>query len=161
MDDKKKLSIVVFSGELDKALAAFIISSGAAAMGLEVSLFFTFWGLNIIKKNKGKLIKGKGIMEKMLNMMNRGGTNKLPLSNLDMLGMGRAMMKKMMKKKNVSSLDELIEMAKQMNVKMFICEMSCDLMGLKKEDFIDGVIMDVGVATYLDDATDSAINLFI
>src|SRR3990172_11053787 len=107
--DKEKMTIVLFSGELDKALAAFILATTGASMGMEVSMFFTFWGLNIIKKNEGS-IQSKGLMRKMLNMMNRGGSKRLKLSRFNMLGMGTWMMKKLMKEANMPSLDEYITM---------------------------------------------------
>ena len=96
MAEKEKLTLVVFSGDLDRALAAFIIATTAASMGAEVTMFFTFWGLNIIKKNEGS-IKSQGVMRKMLNFMNRGGSKRLKLSKFNMLGMGTWMMKQLMK----------------------------------------------------------------
>src|SRR4030065_770163 len=127
--EKEKLTIVVFSGELDKALAAFILATTGASMGMEVNMFFTFWVLNIIKKDEGSL-KSKGIMRKMLNIMNRGGSKRLKLSNLNMMGMGTWMMKKLMKETNISSLDEMIVMANEMGVNMIACTTTCGLLGL-------------------------------
>src|SRR4030042_3957992 len=107
MEDKEKMTIGVFSGELDKALAAFILATTGASMGMEVKMFFTFWGLNIIKKNAGSL-KSKGIMRKMLNIMNRGGSNRLKLSKFHMFGLGTWMLKRLMKEGNTRSLDTFI-----------------------------------------------------
>src|SRR3972149_670911 len=108
-DEKEKLTIAILSGDLERALAAFMLATTGASMGMEINMFFTFWGLNIIKKNKGSL-KSKGIMRKMLNMMNRGGSKRLKLSRFNMLGMGTWMMKKLMKDTNMPSVDEFIVM---------------------------------------------------
>src|SRR4030043_675643 len=113
MAEKEKFTIVVFSGDLDKAMAAFIMATTAASMGMEVSMFFTFWGLNIVKRNEGG-IKSKGLMRKMLNMMNRGGAKRLKLSRFNMLGLGTWMMKRLMKDTNMPSVEEYITMAKDM-----------------------------------------------
>src|SRR3972149_10273878 len=103
--EKEKLTIVVFSGDLDKALAAFILATTGASMGMDVSMFFTFWGLNVLKKNEGG-IKSKGLMKKMLNFMNRGGSKRLKLSKFHMFGLGTWMMKKFMKETNLPTIDE-------------------------------------------------------
>src|SRR4030042_1169025 len=110
MAEKEKMTLMVLSGDLDKALAAFILATTGASMGMEVQMFFTFWGLNIIKKNEGS-IKSKGLMRKMLNIMNRGGSKRLKLSRFNMFGLGTWMMKRLMKEINMPSLDELISMA--------------------------------------------------
>lgn len=156
----EKVTLIVFSGELDKALAAFNIAIGAASSGMEVSMFFTFWGLNVIKKNHG-LIKSNGIMRKLLNRMNRGGSRRLPLSKFHMMGLGTWMMKRLMKDINFPQLEELITMAKEMNVKFIACTTSMGMMGIGKESFIPEVDRFAGVATYLADAHESKINLFI
>src|SRR4030065_2237644 len=132
--EKEKLTIVVFSGELDKALAAFILATTGASMGMEVSMFFTFWGLNILKKNEGAA-GGKGLMKKMLNFMNRGGSKRLKLSKFHMFGLGTGMMKKFMKDSRMPSIDEFIQMAKDMGVKMIPCSTTCGVMGLGEGDF--------------------------
>jgi len=155
-----KVTLVVFSGELDKALAAFNIAIGAASMGMEVSMFFTFWGLNVIKKNEGA-ISSRGIMRKMLNRMNRGGARRLPLSKFHMLGMGKWMMGRLMKDINFPPIDELIAMAKGNGVKFIACTTSIGMMGLSKEAFIPEVDSFAGVATYLAEAKDAKVNLFI
>src|SRR3989338_1370614 len=137
---KGSVTIVLFSGDLDKAIAAFVISTAAASMGMAVNIFFTFWGLNVIKK-KGGLIKGQNWMQKMLNVMNYGHAKKLAISKMNMLGMGPAMLKIMMSQKKVPSLQEFIQMAHQMGVKFYPCEMSMTVMGLKKEDFMTSARM--------------------
>ena len=160
MAEAEKVTLVMFSGELDKALAAFNIAIGAASSGMDVSMFFTFWGLNIIKKNEGAL-RSKGIMRKMLNIMNRGGAKRLPLSKFHMYGLGRWMMSKLMKESNVPTLESMRDMAKGIGVKFMACTTSMGIMGISKEAFIPEVDSYCGVATYLSEARDSKINLFI
>ena len=160
MAEKESVTLVAFSGELDKALAAFNIAIGAASMGMEVSMFFTFWGLNIIKRNEGS-IKSRGIMRKMLNRMNRGGSKRLHLSKFHMLGMGTRMMKQMMKDMNFPQLEEMMAMAKGMGVKFIACTTSMGMMGIGKEAFIPDVDSFAGVATYLAEAKEGNVNLFI
>lgn len=156
----KGVTVIVFSGELDKALAAFNIAIGAASSGMKVSMFFTFWGLNIIKKNDGP-IKSKGVMRRMLNRMNRGGPRRAHLSKFHMLGLGTWMMKKLMKDVNFPQLEQLITMAKELDVKFIACTTSMGMMGLGKEAFIPEVETYAGVATYLADASEGHVNLFI
>ena len=156
-----KLSMIVFSGDLDKALAAFIIATGAVAMGMEVVMFFTFWGTPMLR-DKNKTVGGKDIMGKMFGTMLPKGAGKVKLSKMNMGGMGTAMMKSLMKKKNVASLEEMIALAEELGVKIYVCEMSMDLMGFKREEMIDyeGVQF-AGVATFLEEAADSKVQLFI
>src|SRR4030067_3287559 len=116
----KKLNIIVFSGEMDKALAAFFIAVGGASLGMDVTMFFTFWGLNVIKKNEGS-IRSKGVMRKVLHFMNRGGSKRLPLSKFHMFGMGKWMIKRLMKNINFPQPEELMAMAKEMGVKFIAC----------------------------------------
>jgi len=156
---KENTTIVVFSQDLDKAIAAFIIATGAASMGKKVSLFFTFWGLNILRKPKHVKV-AKNFIEKMFGFMMPRGVDRLPISNMNMLGMGPLMIKGIMKKKNVSSLQALMTNALQMGVKIQACAMSMDIMGIKQEELIDGIDI-VGVATYLADTTEANHNLFI
>ncbi|TET68119.1 MAG: hypothetical protein E3J40_01940 [Dehalococcoidia bacterium] len=158
--EKEKLTIVVFSGDLDKALAAFILATSGASMGMEVSMFFTFWGLNIIKKNKGA-IKSKGLMRKMLNFMNRGGSQRLKLSRFNMLGLGTAMMKRLMKDVNYPSIDEFITMAHQMGVKLIACTTSCGIMGIPEDAFRSEVDSLAGAAYFLGEAREAKVSLFI
>jgi len=156
----EKITLIMFSGEMDKALAAFNLAIGAASMGMEVSIFFTFWGLNIIKRNEGS-IHSKGIMRKMLNFMNRGGSKRSPLSKFHMLGLGTWMMKRLMKDVNFPQLEELMTMAKEMGVKFIACTTSMGLMGISKEALISEVDSYAGVATYLAEAREGKVNLFI
>lgn len=152
-------TIIVFSGDLDKTLASFIIANGAAAMGRPVTMFFTFWGLNVLRKSTYKA-KHKPIMDKMFGAMMPKGSQKLKLSKMNMGGMGTAMMKKVMRDKNVDSLETLMQHAINSGVKLVACTMSMDIMGISKEELIDGVEY-AGVATYLGDAEESNVNLFI
>lgn len=152
-------TMVVFSGDLDKVLASFIIANGAAAMGRPVTMFFTFWGLNALRKPKKQPVK-KSFMESMFGKMMPRGTDKLKLSKMNMAGMGTKMMKKVMKDKNVESLEGLMQQAMKNGVKLVACTMSMDVMGIKEEELIDGVEL-AGVASYLGDAENSNVNLFI
>jgi NADPH-dependent 2,4-dienoyl-CoA reductase/sulfur reductase-like enzyme/peroxiredoxin family protein/TusA-related sulfurtransferase/rhodanese-related sulfurtransferase len=154
----KRFTNVVFSNDLDKALAAFIIANGAASMGYEVTLFFTFWGLNILRKENPGAVK-KTPIEKMFGMMMPKGPNKLGLSQMNMGGVGKAMIEGIMNKKNVATLPELIASAQENGVKLVVCSMSMDLMGIKREELIDG-IDEGGVAMYIDQIGGNA-NLFI
>ena len=156
----EKVTLVVFSGELDRVLAAFNIAIGAASSGMEVSMFFTFWGLNILKKNEGG-IKSKGIMRKMLNWMNRGGTKRLKMSRFNMFGLGTWMMKRLMKEINHPSLDELIAMAQEMGVKMIPCTTTCGLMGVDEGAFRAEAASMAGAAFFLNEARNSKVTLFI
>ena len=156
---KDNKTIVVFSGDLDKAMAAFIIANGAAAMGKKVTLFFTFWGLNILRKTEPVPVQ-KGFMDKMFGFMMPRGSKALKLSNMNMLGMGTQMMRMVMKNKNVSSLEELIQSAMDAGIEIVACQMSLDVMGLKHEELLDGVKVG-GVGYYLSEAEDSNVNLFI
>lgn len=158
---ENKLSMIVFSGDLDKHLASMIIATGAAAMGMKVVMFFTFWGTAALRDPKKK-VGGKNFMSKMFGMMLPKGKNKTKLSKMNMCGMGTAMMKDLMKKKNVASLDQLYDVAGQLGVEINICEMSMDLMGFKKEEMIDYPnLTTCGVATFLAHAKESAVQLFI
>ncbi|NOW03450.1 CoA-disulfide reductase [Clostridium beijerinckii] len=157
--EKNGATLVVFSGDLDKAIASFIIATGAASMGKEVTMFFTFWGLNILK-SQDKPSVTKDIMEKMFDTMLPAHAGKLPLSQMNMMGMGPVMIKKIMKKHNVDSLETLIRNAIDMGVKVVACSMSMELMGIKKEEFIDGVEIG-GVTSYLVSTEGSGLNLFI
>lgn len=152
-------SLIVFSGDLDKVLAAFVIANGAAAMGRPVTMFFTFWGLNALRKREKQNVK-KPFMDAMFGAMMPRGTSKLKLSNMNMGGMGAAMMKKVMKDKNIDSLEDLMKQAMFNGVKLVACTMSMDVMGITKEELIDGIEY-AGVASYLGDAEESNVNLFI
>lgn len=152
-------TIIMFSGDLDKAMASLIIANGAAAMGDDVTMFFTFWGLNVLRKAQKIKVK-KEFMEKMFGFMMPRGADKLKLSKMNFGGAGTAMMKSIMRKKNVNSLPQLLESAQAMGVKMIACTMSMDVMGIKEEELINGVEL-AGVATYLGEADNSNVNLFI
>ncbi len=155
----KTKTLVVFSGDLDKALAAFIIANGAAAMGSRVTMFFTFWGLNILRRPE-KIGVAKGLVERMFGWMMPRGAGRLSLSRMNMAGLGAAMIKGIMRKKNVQSLPELIASAQAAGVRLVVCSMSMDLMGIQREELIDG-IEEGGVAMYLDNAEAGTVNLFI
>ncbi|MBI5399908.1 DsrE/DsrF/DrsH-like family protein [Candidatus Saganbacteria bacterium] len=117
--EKEKFCLVVFSGDMDKVLAAFILAATAASMGMEVKMFFTFWGLNVLRKNK--FTAGKNWLQKMMNILNRGGADRLPLSKFNMLGLGPALMSIMMKNSRVPSVPDLIVTAKELGVKFIAC----------------------------------------
>ena len=160
MMEKEQMTIIVFSDEMDKALATFNLAIGGSTSGMEVTLFFTFWGLNLIKKNEGR-IKSKGIMRRMLNSMNRGGAKRLPLSKFHMLGLGKWMMQKLMQDIRFPQVEEQIKIAKEFGVKFIACTTSVGMMGIGHEAFIPEVVDFAGVATYLAVARDSKVNLFI
>ena len=156
----EKITIIVFSGDLDKALAAFNLAIGAAAMEMKVTMFFTFWGLNVMRKDK-KVSRARGMMRKMLNLVNRGGAKRLPLSRLNMGGLGGSMMKKLMKASKIPPLEEMIHTAHEMGVEFIACTTSMGMMGILREDLIPEVARLAGVATYLGEAGEGKINLFI
>ena len=162
MAEKEKLTIAVLSGDLERALAAFMLATTGASMGMDVSMFFTFWGLNIIKKNEGGM-KSKGLMRKMLNFMNRGGSKRLKLSRFNMLGLGTWMMKSLMKDTNMPSIDEFITMAHEMGVELVACTTTCGVMGLPPEEdaFRSEVTVMSGAVYFLNEARQSKVSLFI
>ncbi len=153
-----RVSLVVFSGELDKVLAAFVIATGAAAVGQEVSMFFTFWGLSALKKTS--TLAGKNFFEKMMGVMSPAGTEQLPVSKMNYFGIGAKMLRKMMKDKNVASLEEMMELSRELGVKMVACEMSRDVMGISDEELVDG-LESGGVGSFLGDSLRSRASLFI
>jgi peroxiredoxin family protein len=156
-----KLTMVVLSGSLDKQLAAMIIATGAATMGQKVVLFFTFWGTAALR-DPNKKVGGKNLISRMFGMMLPKGRNRLKLSQMHMAGMGTAMLKGLMKKKNVASLDQLYEVAGQLGVEIKICEMTMDLMGFKREEMMNYPNLEVcGVATMLAHARESSMQFFI
>ena len=154
----EKVSLIVFSGDMDKVMGAFIIAAGAAAFDMEVTMFFTFWGLKAIQKGN---LTGKGFFGKMLGMMNRGGINRIGPSKFNFGGMGRWMFKKMMADKGITTLDELRETAIDLGVHILACNMSMGVMEIGREDLIDEVEDVVGVAKFVKEAASSAIQLFI
>ncbi|MFT4223590.1 FAD-dependent oxidoreductase [Dysgonomonas sp.] len=152
-------TLVVFGDDLDRALASFVIANGAAASGKKVSIFFTFWGLNVIKKVKKPSVK-KDFLGKMFGMMLPSSSKKLGLSQMNMAGMGSKMMRYIMKSKNIDSLESLMQQAKDNGVEFIACSMSMDVMGIKKEELLDDITIG-GVAAYLDRAENANVNLFI
>jgi len=158
---KDQLSIAVVSGDLDKVLAAMVISLAAAAMDTQVKLFFSFWSLSALRDPK-KSPKGKDFISKMFGIMLPKGKDKLALSNMNMVGMGPMMIKILMKKQNVMSLGEMFKQAGELGVEITVCEMSMGLMGFKKEEFIDYPnLRFAGAATFVADAGESSMQLFI
>ena len=158
---KDQLSIAVVSGDLDKVLAAMVISIAAAAMDTQVKLFFSFWSLSALRDPK-KAPKGKDFISTMFGMMLPKGTGKLKLSNMNMAGMGPKMISYLMKKQNVMSLETMLKEAGELGIEIVICEMSMGLMGFKKEEFIDYPHLSyAGAATFVADAGESSIQLFI
>ncbi len=162
MADKEKLTIAVLSGDLERALAAFMLAVTGASMGMQVSMFFTFWGLNIVKKNKDG-IKSKGLLRKMLNSINRGGSERLKLSRFNMFGLGTWMMKRLMKDTNMPSVSEYITMAHDMGVEIIACTTTCGVMGLPAEQdaFRSEITSMAGAAYFLNSARKSSVTLFI
>ena len=153
-----RLTMVVFSGELDRVLAALIIATGAAAMGQKVSMFFTFWGLNALRKDKR--LGGKPLAQKLMTLLAPSGPGDLPLSRMHFFGAGAAMLRHLMKQKNVSSLEELFQLARELGVRMVACEMSRDVMGIDPQELVPELEFG-GVATFLGDALRSRATLFI
>ncbi len=148
MTNGKKLSLICFSGDFDKTVAAFTLATGAAAVNYQVNMFFTFWGLNILKNGNGRKLLGKGPMARAFNFL-AGGFENLPMSRLNFAGASAKIMTKLMKKRNVATLRELYDAAKALSVNMYACEMSMNILGLKKDDFTPEVKDVVGVAGFL------------
>ncbi len=146
-EDLEKCSLVVCSGDMDKVMAGFIIATTAASMGRETTMFFTFWGIKAIQKGNRT---GSSFFERMLGVMNRGGIDRIGPSKFNFGGMGRWMFKKMMKDKGVTMLPELRQTAIDLGIRLLACQMSMDVMGIKREDLIDEVEDVVGAATYCD-----------
>lgn len=155
---RQKATILVFSGDMDKVFAAFTIATGAAASGMDVTMFFTFWGLKAIQKGNRT---GRGFFGRMLGLMNRGGINRIGPSRFNFGGIGRWMFKKMMADKGVTPLADLVQAAIDLDVKILACKMSMDVMEIRREDLIDAVSDVTGVATYVKEASESEITLFI
>lgn len=153
-------SLVIFSGDFDKVFAALVIANGALAMGNSVSIFFTFWGLNVLRKSNYKTRSKKGIIEKCFGIMMPKGVSKLKLSNMNFFGLGRKMINKVMKTKNIESLESLLEQYIENGGKITACTMSMDVMGIKKDELIENIEYG-GVATYMENANKANHNLFI
>jgi peroxiredoxin family protein len=156
--EKEKAAIIVFSGDMDRVMAAFIIATTAAASGIDTTMFFTFWGLKAIQKGN---LTGKGFLGKMLGLLNRGGIDRLSPSRLNFGGLGRLLFRKMMRDKRVASLAELRQLAIQLGVKLLACQTSMEVMEIRREDLIDEVAGVAGAATFVATASRSHITLFI
>lgn len=154
------MTLVVFSDDLDRALAAFNLANTGASMGMDVTMFFTFWGLGVIKKERVAR-GGKSFMQWAMGLMKRGGAKRLKMSQMNMLGFGTGTMKSMMKTYRMPSLEEMIALAREQGVRFVACTTSMALMGLVKDDFIDEVDEVAGAATYLGIASGGTVNLFI
>lgn len=157
--DAKNKTFIMFSDDLDKALATFVLANGAAATGQKVTIFFTFWGLNVIKKPRKPKVE-KDIFGKMFGMMLPSSSKKLKLSKMSMGGIGGKMMRHIMKIKGIDSLESLRQQALDSGIEFIACQMSMDVMGVKKEELLNEVTIG-GVATYMERADQSNINLFI
>lgn len=155
-----RVTIVLLSGDMDKAMAAFIIATGAAAMGMHVTMFFTFWGLNVIRKPR-TASTATDLLRTVFGWLNKGGADGLPLSRFHFGGMGAAMMKKVMRANHMPNVPELIETAQDLGVTMIACTTTLGLLGISKETLIDGVDHLAGVSTYLAEAKQGSVNLFI
>jgi peroxiredoxin family protein len=157
-DETQKCTIIAFSGDMDKVFAAFTIATTAAAMGMQTTMFFTFWGLKAIQKGNPT---GEGFFGRMLSLMNRGGIERIGPSRFNFFGIGRWLFKKMMKDKGVAPLSELLQMAIDLDVKMLACLTSMDVMEITPDDLIPEVAGVVGAATMLAEAQQSQVQLFI
>jgi peroxiredoxin family protein len=153
-----RLALVVFSGDLDKAIAALIIATGAASIGMETSIFFTFWGLGAVKKQK--IYTGKNLLERGFTAMLPAGTTQLGLSQMNFFGAGAQIIRKLMEHHGVASVEELFALAQELGVRMVVCDMSRELLGVSDAELIDGLETG-GVATFLGDAARAKVTLFI
>jgi peroxiredoxin family protein len=157
---QEKLSLIVFSGSLDRLIAAFVLATGAAAMGMQVSMFFTFWGTAALRREQVRV--KKTLLERMFGWMLPKGVKKLPLSQMNMAGGGPAMIRYVMKKNGVASVEEMIELSKELGVELNVCSMSMDLLGMKAEELIEypGRTF-CGVAKFLETAAPGKITMFV
>jgi peroxiredoxin family protein len=156
----KRMSIICWSGDLDRVWPTLILSTTAAASGLEVDVFFTFWGLRVLQRND-KRVTGKNWMQKGESLVDRGGTDHLSLGKIHFGGAGTRMIKKLADSHQVASPTELLQMAVDLGVRLHPCQMTMDLYGFTKDDFIDGIQPPLGAASYIEMAAEAAINLFI
>jgi len=155
-----RAAIVVFSGELDRLLASLVLATGAAAAGLETTMFFTFWGLSALKKKGASTVSEKSLKEKMFAIMTPGSTESMGVSKLNFFGVGAKMLRTMMKEKNVSSVEEMMDLARELGVKMIACTMSMDVMGVEREQLADDVELG-GVAAFMAEASRARVSLFV
>jgi peroxiredoxin family protein len=155
-----KAAIIVFSGDLDRLLASLVIATGAAAAGLETTMFFTFWGLSALKRKESATLAGKSFKEKMFTIMTPSSTESMGVSKMNFFGMGAVMLRTMMKEKNVSSVEEMFAMARDLGVKMVGCTMSMDVMGVAPEQLVGDIELG-GVATFMAEAARARFSLFI
>jgi peroxiredoxin family protein len=158
-EKQKEMTLIIFSNDMDKAIAAFILATGAASSGMKVNMFFTFWGLSLLRK-KNYSRKGKTLIERVFGSMLPEGPDGTRLSKMNFFGAGTKMMKSIMRKKKIFQLNELMDMAVSLETKIVACTTSMEMMGIKKEELIDNIEVG-GVVTYLGSARESAINLFI
>lgn len=156
--DANKATLLFFSGDQDKALAGLMIGTTAASMGMDVTMFFTFWGVNVLKQKRS--YSGKDLKEKMIDLMTPAGADHMGVSQLNMLGMGPMMLKMMMKDKNVVSADEMLELARDSGVHIIACSTTMQVMGFKSEELLDGIEV-AGAASYMAEASHSGCTLFI
>ncbi|MEZ5126101.1 MAG: DsrE/DsrF/DrsH-like family protein [Thermoleophilia bacterium] len=159
MDTTKK-TIILFSGDFDKVMAAFIIANGAAAMGDDVTIFFTFWGLNTLRKKQPPKGGSRSMLQAMFGKMMPKGTQRLGLSKMNFAGLGAPLMRRVMRQQRAMSLEELVASAREQGVKFVACTLSMDILGFTENDIIDGVEF-AGVASYLGEADEANVNLFI
>jgi len=155
-----KVTIVVLSGDMDRVMAAFIIATGAAAMGMQVTMFFTFWGLNTIRR-KGAPSAAKDWLRRMFGFLNKGGADTLPLSRFHFGGLGTKLMKRVMRQHRMPGIPELMQMAQDLGVRFIACTTTMGLMGISKDTLIEGIDQLAGVTTYLAEAKQGSVNLFI
>jgi peroxiredoxin family protein len=153
-------TIIVFSGDLDRALAAFVIANGAAAMGDEVTMFFTFWGLTVLRRQGRRSGAKRSFLQRLFAGLLPKGSGGLPLSRWNFGGLGPRMMRRVMREANIASLEELMATAREQGVKMVACTMSMEVLGFRPEDLVDGLEF-AGVASYLADADEANVNLFV
>jgi peroxiredoxin family protein len=156
----ERVTIVLLSGDLDRAMAAFIIATGAAAMEMRVTMFFTFWGLNTIRR-KGATSAAKDWLRRMFGLLNKGGAESLPLSRFHFGGLGTRMMQKVMKQNRMPGVPELMQTALDLGVRFIACTTTMGLMGITKDTLIEGIDQFAGVTTYLAEAKQGSVNLFI
>ena len=155
-----KAAIIVFSGDLDKLLASLVLATGAAAAGLETTMFFTFWGLSALKKKGAGKLEGKSLKEKMFAMMTPKSTDGMGVSQMNFFGVGAKMLRQMMKEKDVTSVEEMMEMARELGVKRIACTMSMDVMGVDRNELADDIELG-GVAAFMAEASRARVSLFL